>query len=90
MHMIVCPKSTSRNKRIIPANEEIATIFSYHEIVAVKDIIINSIYCASCTIVIVLSKKSFSFGFSNWFSQAVKIYNQIAKSFPTPGFRNFE
>lgn len=55
MNVIVCPKSATCNKRIISIYEKIAAIFAYHKIVAIKNIIINSVYCASCTIVIISS-----------------------------------
>ena len=84
MDVIICPEPTRSNKSIISFGEEISAIFSDHQIFALKYVIVNTIDCTCCSIIIVVSMLVFSLFFSYGAAFAVVVCDDISKPYPLP------
>ena len=84
MDVIICPEPTRSNKSIISFGEEISAIFSDHQIFALKYVIVNTIDCTCCSIIIVVSMLVFSLFFSYGAAFAVVVCDDISKPYPFP------
>ena len=84
MDVIICPEPTRSNKSIISFGEEISAIFSDHQIFALKYVIVNTIDCTCCSIIIVVSMLVFSLFFSYGAAFAVVVRDDISKPYPFP------
>ena len=84
MDVIICPEPTRSNKSIISFGEEISAIFSDHQIFALKYVIVNTIDCTCCSIIIVVSMLVFSLFFGYGAAFAVVVRDDISKPYPLP------
>ena len=88
MDVIICPEPTRSNKSVISFGEEISAIFSDHQIFALKYVIVNTIDCTCCSIIIVVSMLVFSLFFSYGAAFAVVVRDDISKPYPLPRIGN--
>ena len=88
MDVIICPEPTRSNKSIISFGEEISAIFSDHQIFALKYVIVNTIDCTCCSIIIVVSMLVFSLFFGYGAAFAVVVRDDISKPYPLPRIGN--
>ena len=84
MDVIIGPERTRSNKSIISFGEEISAIFSDHQIFALKYVIVNTIDCTCCSIIIVVSMLVFSLFFGYGAAFAVVVRDDISKPYPLP------
>ena len=84
MDVIIGPEPTRGNKSVISFGEEISTIFTDHQIIAFKYVIINTVDCTCCSIIIVVSMLVFSLFFGYGAALAVVICNDISEPHPLP------